>query len=194
MNLRQIFLERYDPLYTFYFAGIWAQVPQDLMCRRPHPRLNSIAWNLWHLTRVEDAGLNRFVSDGVQVLDEGDWMQRMNLPWRHHGSGMTLDEVEELSRRVDLSALQGYSNAVQARTRRVVHALDRTTLGAVMEEGRLHQLMIDEGLAHSNAQGFIRNYLGWSKGKCLFNFGLTHPYLHLGEIEVIATLLGVTFE
>lgn len=194
MDLRQIFLERYDPLYTFYFAGLWAQVPRDLMRRRPHRQLNSIAWNLWHLTRVEDAGFNRFVTDGAQVLDEGGWMQRMNLPWRHHGSGMTLDEVEELSQRVDLSALQGYSDAVQARTRQVVDGLDPTRLATVMQEDRLHKLMIDEGLAHSNPQGFIRNYRRWSKGKCLFTFGLTHPYQHLGEIEVIATLLGVTFE
>jgi hypothetical protein len=45
MDISLLFLQRYDPLYNFYLAGIWAQVPQNLMRLRPHPRANSIAWN-----------------------------------------------------------------------------------------------------------------------------------------------------
>jgi len=64
----------------------------------------------------------------------------------------------------------------------------------VMEEDRLRQILIDEGLAHSNPEGFIKNYLGWSKSKCLLTFGLTHSFQHIGEIETIATLLDVSFD
>jgi hypothetical protein len=93
MDVTQLFRQRYDVLYEFWLGGIWKDVPEDLMRQRPHPRVNSIAWNLWRLTRVEDAGLNRFVVDRSQVLDDGQWRQRMNVPWRHHGSGMTFAEV-----------------------------------------------------------------------------------------------------
>jgi hypothetical protein len=194
MDIPQVFIQRYDALYNFWLAGIWAGVKPELMRQRPHPRVNSIAWNLWHLTRVEDAGLNRFVVDRPQVLDEGDWMEHMNVPWRHHGSNMTFPEVDELSQRIDLSALHEYSKAVQARTREIISTLTPADLDPLMEEGRLRQLMVDERLAHSDPEGFIQNYLGWSKGKCLMNFGMTHPYQHLGEIGVIASLLGVEFE
>ncbi|TFG47472.1 MAG: DinB family protein, partial [Anaerolineales bacterium] len=112
MDMTSLFLQRYDVLNNFYLAGIWDTVPQDLMRQRPHPRVNSIAWIMWHLVRVEDAGLNRFVMDGSQVLDESDWMQRMNVPWRHNGGEMTLAGVDELSRMVDLPALRAYSQAV----------------------------------------------------------------------------------
>lgn len=194
MNLSQLFFERYDPLYGFWLAGVWAVVPEALLRQRPHPGVNSIAWNLWHLTRVEDAGLNRFVTDGVQVLDEGGWMQSMNLPWRHHGSGMSFAEVDELNRRVDLAALQAYSRAVQARTRHIVAHLPVEELEAVLETEYLRQLLFDEGLAHPQSTGLLENYLGWTKGKCLTNFGLTHPYQHVGEIGVLASLLGVSFD
>lgn len=194
MDLQQLFFERYDSLYKFYIAGIWEIVPEALMRERPQAKVNSIAWNLWHLARGEDAGLNRFVVDGVQVLDEGAWMARMNVPWRHHGSEMTMAEVDELSQRIDLRALRAYMNAVEARTREIVPTLDMADLGAVMEEARVRQIVIDEGLACVNAEGFVANYTGWSKGKCLFLFGLTHGYQHVGEIEVIASLLGVEFD
>ena len=194
MDISQLFLQRYDPLYNFWLADIWACVSHTLMRQRPHPRVNSIAWNLWHLTRVEDAGLNRFVVDGTQVLDEGSWMERMSVPWRHHGSNMTFAEVDKLSQRIDLTALHDYSNAVQERTRYIISKLIPSQLDKVMEEDRLHKILIDEGLAHSQAEGFIQNYLGWTGGKCLMNFGLTHSYQHVGEMGVIASLLGVEFE
>lgn len=194
MDIPQVFLQRYDALYNFWLADIWTVVSPELMRQRPHPRVNSIAWNMWHITRVEDAGLNRFVVDRPQVFDEGQWMERMNIPWRHHGTDMTFAEVDELDQRIDLSALQEYSKAVQLRTREIISLLTPSDLDPVMEEDRLRQLMDDEGMAHSNAEGFIKNYLGWSKGKCLMNFGMTHPYQHVGEIGVIASLLGVEFE
>lgn len=193
MEIPLIFLQRYDSLYNFYLTGFWTHVPQDLMRLRPHPRTNSIAWNLWHITRCEDAGLNRFVVDRSQVLDDGLWMERMNIPWRHHGTEMTFPEVDELNHRIDLSALHDYSQSVQERTRAIINTLNVHDLDVVMEEKQLRQIMVNEGLAHSQAEGFIKNYLGWSKGKCLMTFGLTHSFQHLGEMEVIASLLGVEF-
>lgn len=192
MNISSIFLQRYDPLY-YYIAGFWMHVSHEQMRQRPHRRTNSIAWNLWHITRVEDAGLNRFVADQPQILDEGRWMERMKIPWRHHGTEMTFAEVDELDERIDLSALHDYSQAVQERTRLIVETLEQQDLDVGMEEKRLRQIMVNEGLAHSQPEGFIKNYLGWSKGKCLMSFGLTHSWQHVGEMEVIASLIGVEF-
>ena len=168
-------------------------VPDDLMRQRPHPQVNSIAWILWHLTRVEDAGLNRFVVDGSQVLDDGSWMEKMDLPIRHSGGDMNFAEVDDLSQRINLQALQEYSKAVQLRTREIVSQLTYDSLDSVMEEGYLRVILFDEGLASPRSAGLLQNYLGWTKGKCLMNFGMTHPYQHVGEIGVIASLLGVDF-
>ena len=194
MELTHLFLQRYDVLYSFWLGGVWESVPESLLRQRPHPRVNSIAWNLWHLARVEDAGLNRFVVDRPQVLDDSPWMERMNVPWRHHGGEMTFAEVDELNQRIELVALHDYMQAVQVRTREIVTQIDLVNLDASMEAERLQMILVDEGLAHSQAAGFLKNYLGWTKGKCLMNFGLTHPYQHVGEIGVIASLLGVEFE
>jgi hypothetical protein len=101
--------------------------------------------------------------------------------------------VDELNQRIDLPALQGYSHAVQQRTRELIHQIDSEKLGETMTAERLRLILLDEGLAHPKAQGLVKNYLGWTKGKCLMNFGLTHGFLHLGEVEVLASLLDVTF-
>ncbi len=193
MDLPQLFLQRYDVLYDFWLAGVWKFVPHDLMRQRPHPHVNSIAWNLWHLTRVEDAGLNRLVVDRSQVLDAGPWLRRLNIPWRHNGGGMTLPEVEDLSGRIDLAALYDYSSAVQARTREIVGRTRMSDLDHVMDPERLHTIFFDEKVAHSQPEAFVATISGWTKGMCLMNYGLTHPFQHVGEIGVIAGLLGVEF-
>jgi hypothetical protein len=191
MDWAQLFLQRYDVLYAFYLDGVWETASEDLMRDRPHPRVNSMAWNLWHLTRVEDVGLNRFVVDRPQVLDDGQWMHRLNVPWRHQGTGMTFPEVDDLNQRINLTALRDYSRAVQNRTREVVQQLTLNDLAAIVPLERVQAIVNDEGLAHSQAADLIQTYLGWNKGRCLMNFCLTHSYQHVGEIGVIASLLGL---
>ena len=58
---------------------------------------------------------------------------------------------------------------------------------------RIRAIVIDEGLAHSQADGLFQTYTGWNKGRYLMNFCLTHPYQHVGEMGVIASLLGIEF-
>ena len=193
MELSTLFMQRYDALYNFWTADLWERVPDELMRQCPQARVNSIVWNLWHLSRVEDAGLNRFVSDRPQVLEDG-WVEWMGVPWRDNGGEMSMPEVETLSQHISIPALHGYSDAVQARTRQIVSTLSMQDLDEVLEADRLRMIMVDEGLAHLNPEGLLKNYLGWTKGKCLLNFGLTHPYQHIGEIGVIASLLGVVFD
>jgi hypothetical protein len=194
MDFSQLFLQRHDVLYDFLLADIWERVPEDLMRQRPDPRVNSIAWILWHLTRAEDAGLNRFVVDRPQILDEGAWMERMDAPWRHHGSGMTFAEVDDLDQRIDLHALHAYSRAVRDRTREIVSRIDQVDLGDVLSRERVRMIVIDEGLGHPGSTDLAEWYAGWTKGRCLMNFALTHPYQHVGEMGVIASLLGVVFD
>ncbi len=193
MNVEQLFLERYNALCEFWLASTWESVPGDAMRIRPHPQLNSIAWNVWHIARVEDVGLNRFVADRPQVFDEDRWMQRLNLPWRHHGAGMTLSEVDELNQSIDLVALREYSAAVQARTREIIAQIEPESLSMTMQPELLRAILFDEGAAHPQAMGLVETYSGWTKGKCLMNFGLTHPYQHVGAMGVLARLLGVEY-
>lgn len=193
-TLNALFMQRYTPLTDFYLAGFWHVVTPAQMRQRPHPRLNSIAWNLWHLARVEDAGLNRFVMRQPQVLDSADWTAQMNLPWRHHGGEMTLAEVDDLNTHIDLAALQRYMQAVHDRTRHIVATLDQTTLDQPLDASFVRQVVVDEGLVLRNPEAFITNYASWDLGKCLMTFGLTHPFQHLGEMETIASLLDIVWE
>lgn len=199
-------LQRRDVLHRIGLNSFWELVTEAQFRQRPHPRVNSIAWNIWHISRAEDASLNRFIADRPQVLDEvtsdgRTWLQCMNVPWRHGGTDMTFDEVDELNRRVDLAALRGYNQAVAARVKEIVNQLDSldpatlaVTLDALVDAERLRATLDEDGLAYSNPAGMFEHYRRWSKGRFLFTHGLTHSFEHLGEMNVIASLLGVSFD
>jgi hypothetical protein len=202
-----LFLSRYEPLRSFYLAKVWETVDEAHLRRRPAPQLNSIVWNLWHINRAEDAGLSRFVANQAQVLDEvldeGTWNERLHIPHRHLGTAMTLDEVDEFSRAIDIPALRAYSEAVSARTLAIVEVLDPATLAQTLSEPTVRRVLLngaasssssqhdDEGVAGPQAGWLVDNYIGWSRGKCLIHFGLTHSYQHVGEIGVLGSLMGI---
>ncbi len=87
----------------------------DLLIFRPDPEANSIAWLIWHLTRVQDDHLSEIMQDD-QLWVSGGWADRFALPFDRSatGYGMTDEEVGQV--RTDASLLAGYFDAVHART------------------------------------------------------------------------------
>jgi SAM-dependent methyltransferase len=70
---------------------------------RPHG-LNSLAWLFWHVARVEDGFVSGIVMRRNQLFDEGGWGERLNVPRRDFGTGMSKKDVADLSESIDLSA------------------------------------------------------------------------------------------
>ncbi len=79
----------------------------------PEQGSHSIAWCLWHTSRVEDLIMSR-VSGREQVWSEA-WAERTGLPFDGFGTGMSDDDAHQIHV-TDLGALGEYQDAVFART------------------------------------------------------------------------------
>lgn len=164
---------------------------ETVLRARPHG-LNSIAWLLWHVSRCEDVGVNRLVTEGVQVFDTDGWPERLHVLRRDIGTGMTDKEVTELGEQIDLPALDSYWTAVTARTAEVVATLDPSTLDAPVSDANIHQLIVEEGVFDPRAvdQGYEEF---WTKqpnrGWFLAQLALTHSFGHLYAAQVVRSLL-----
>lgn len=166
-------------------------LPEERWRMRPHG-LNSIAWLIWHMARVEDGGMNRLVFDSPQVLDdEGKrWMERMNVHIRHHGTTMTSAEVDDLTDRVDISALWEYSEAVAERSRELVGNLRPEAFDDSVEPTHLRRVLLEEGMLRpEHTWTDPLPYSNRAKGLLLLHFGLTHNYGHLYDIWTIRGIL-----
>ena len=164
----------------------------DQLRARPGRSVNSIAWLLWHMARTEDAAVNLVVHAGRQVLDDA-WVRRLRIDQRDIGTGMTDDEVTDVSARVDIAALWAYRSAVGMRTREVVRQLRpeawSETVGAedVLRAAR-HGVF--RGHVSSLVAAGRHPWQGHTRADQLGSSGIRHNSGHIGEAVTIRSLGG----
>jgi hypothetical protein len=130
---------------------------------RPGPDANTIAWLVWHLTRIEDDHLAAAFSKS-QVWHSDGWSERFGLPYRPEatGYGMSPSDVGALD--VGPELLSGYHLAVASRTTSLLAGLSPGELDRVVDERwdppvtlavRLVSVVAD-GLEHLGQAAYIR--------------------------------------
>ncbi len=124
---------------------------------------NSIAWLVWHLTRIQDDHVADVAGVEQQWLADG-WYDRFGLPFapEAHGYGQTSDEVGQVD--VDGEVLRGYFDAVDAATTRYVTGLRAEDLDRIVDErwdppvtlGVRLVSVVDDDIAHAAQAAFVR--------------------------------------
>ncbi|HEY3531361.1 MAG TPA: DUF664 domain-containing protein [Nocardioides sp.] len=104
----------------------------DDLAWRPDPEANSIAWLVWHLSRIEDDHVAG-VAGSEQVWTADGWVDRFGLPFDEgeHGYGMSAADVGKVKVGGDL--LAGYYDAVSRRTADYVAGLQPDDLDRVVD-------------------------------------------------------------
>jgi DinB superfamily len=190
MDALDFFLVRYDQVHRVFSDPAIKQLDERQLRGRPHPGVNTIAWLVWHMARVEDVGVNRFAVDGTQVLDEG-WLAKLDVGRRDVGTGMTDAEVDDFSARVDLGGLRGYWDAVSRRTPEVVGSLRDADLAAIVPKERVERVAKSEEAVASGAEWLTEFWAGGrSVAWILAQTPLLHVYGHYFEARTVAGLWG----
>ena len=98
--------------------------PAGAVLWRPDPEANSIAWLVWHLTRIQDDHVANLAGRD-QVWDGDDWATRFGLAAgdRRLGYGDTADQVAQVAP-ADPAVLTDYLDAVTERTLAYLDAVE----------------------------------------------------------------------
>ena len=94
---------------------------------------NSIAWLVWHLTRVQDDHVAE-VAGTEQAWTADGWVGRFGLPFPRGATGYGHGSGDVAAVRVDAEKLLGYFDAVHARTLRYVDGLTEADLDRIVDE------------------------------------------------------------
>jgi hypothetical protein len=81
----------------------------------PTVESNSIAFILWHVTRVEDFFVNRVIRREVEMYEAEGWRQKLGTPAKDTGFEYTLEQLKAWPV-PKLKVLRGYANSVRKRT------------------------------------------------------------------------------
>lgn len=178
-----------DPAVFSKQAAVLRGLDEAQLRGRPGAGLNTTAWLLWHMARIEDVAASLIADDGAQTLD-ADWCARLGTDRREIGTGMTAAEVDDLSARIDLDALLAYRAAVGTRTRALIAGVSPGTLGEIVGAARVARAG-DAG-AFGPRAGWVAEAWATRPREFLLTYTIIgHSFLHFGELDVIRGLFGV---
>lgn len=162
MNSSEILIDGFGRVSGIVHRTLDGVTPETLTARLD-PAANSIAWLVWHLTRVADDHLaDAFDSD--QVWTSQGWADRFGLPFEDGATGYAQSSDEVAAVQVTSELLLGYLDAVQARTVDHLSPVTDADLDRVVDTNwdppvtlgvRLISV-ISDGLQHAGQAAYVR--------------------------------------
>ena len=136
---------------------------EDELTYRADAEANSIAWLVWHMTRVEDDHVCD-VAGIEQAWTAGGWYDRSGAPFDRaaHGYGHSSEDVAQV--KVGADFLRGYRAAVSRQTLEYVKNLTGADLDRVVDRrwdppvtlGVRLVSVVDDELEHLGQASFVR--------------------------------------
>jgi uncharacterized damage-inducible protein DinB len=166
MTSAELLLDAFGRIREVVHRVVDGLTPEQLAFR-VDPEANSIAWLVWHLTRIQDDHVAD-VAGAEQVWTSQGWAERFGLPFdpRATGYGHRADEVAAVQVESG-ELLAGYHDAVHQQTIRYVEGLGDADLDRVVDRSwdppvtlgvRLVSVIADD-LQHAGQAAFVRGVL-----------------------------------
>ncbi len=159
---------------------VFEDLSDDHARRIPRGSEHSIAWNIWHIARIEDVTMNMLIAGMQQVMDRDGWQGRMKVEVYDTGNMTNVEEIRELSNSIDITALREYRAAVGRRTREIVKDIQPQDLKTKVESKRIEQIRASGAVVEAASD--LLDY--WSKRNIaglLLMPATRHNLVHLNE-------------
>jgi uncharacterized damage-inducible protein DinB len=134
---------------------------------RPDSDSNSVAWLVWHLTRIQDDHIADAAGTG-QIWSATDWAKRFDLPFDLSATGYAHTAEDVAAVQVSSGELlTGYHDAVHDQSVRYVKSLDGADFDRIVDTAwdppvslgvRLISVLSDN-LQHAGQAAFVRGIL-----------------------------------
>jgi uncharacterized damage-inducible protein DinB len=166
MNVADLLVDGFGRVRENVHAAVEGLTAEQLRTRLDD-EANSIAWLVWHLTRVQDDHVAD-VAGTEQVWTGQDWLSRFGLPFPAGDTGYGHRPADVEAVRVDKpDLLTGYYDAVHDQTVRFVQGLDGQALDRIVDEawdppvslGVRLVSVLDDDIQHAGQAMFVRGVL-----------------------------------
>ena len=160
---------------------IWEGLTKKAFVTMPTIRDVTIAWNIWHITRIEDITSNILIHETEQVLDD-KWLKRLNTNIRDSGNAMTDTEIMALSGSLDMGELRNYRNAVGIKTRDMLEKLSLFDMKRKIKPESLRKVLDVGGVTEHEDSIWLLDFWGRKTVAGILLMPITrHQIVHLND-------------
>jgi hypothetical protein len=161
---------------------LWEGLDETTFRTMPTVKDETIAWSLWHLTRIEDITMSILVADEAQVINTDNWLEKMNVRVCDTGNSMTDKEIIDLSSKINMQELRKYRIAVGRMTREAIRKFQPADLKRKMEPARLQRVLDEGAVLNINDANWLIDFWGRKNVAGILLMPITrHHMVHINE-------------
>lgn len=142
----------------------------------------TMAYNIWHITRIEDICANILIADDVQVIDTDNWLKKTKSIIKDTGNALTAEEIAEFSAAVSREELMNYRAAVGKKTREIIRNLTFKDMKRKMNEKSLQRILDEKSVSEKPEAVWLVEFWGKKTVAGLLLLPITkHHVMHIND-------------
>ncbi|WP_291582427.1 DinB family protein [Clostridium sp. UBA6640] len=123
---------------------LWEELDENTFRTSTNKKGRTVAYGVWHSTRIEDITINLLVAGEEQIFNVGNWQKKINSKIIDTGNAMSENEILEFGKNIHMEELKNYRIEVGRRTQDIIKNLSIMDMKRKFDKHRL-QCIIDEG-------------------------------------------------
>lgn len=163
------------------FQSLVTDLSPTIITYRPTSSFSSIAWDIWHITRIEDAITNILIADSDQILTR-EWLDKMHIQTTDTGNAFTKDDVDKLDGIINTSELLNYRRAVGKNTHKVLQNIKATDKKRKPTQAQLRRITSEKVLTRENESLWLLDFWANKTIAGLLTMPITrHQIVHIND-------------
>jgi hypothetical protein len=158
-----------------YYDILWENLDEST-CKIISKKETSIAWNIWHITSIEDMTSHILMAKQDEVFDE-EIQKELGVTFKDTGNKMTVSEIEIFNNQINLKVLREYRKKVGKSTQKILAKLSLSDL-----KRKVAQEDIEKIRAKQIATPWLLDFWGRKNMMGLITMPLTkHQIVHIND-------------
>ena len=137
---------------------LWEGLDENTFRTSQNQKGRTIAYGIWHCTRIEDITMNLLVAGDKQIFNRGNWQEKINSNITDTGNAMSEDDIMEFSKNINMEELKNYRIEVGRRTRDIVKNLSTQDMKRNFDKHRLQRILDERAVLDVKASNWLIDF------------------------------------
>ncbi len=161
---------------------LWEGLDENTFRTSQNQKGRTIAYGIWHCTRIEDITMNLLVAGDKQIFNRENWQEKINSNITDTGNAMTEDDIMEFSKNINMEELKNYRIEVGRRTRDIVENLSTEDMKRNFDKHRLQRILDERAVLDVKASNWLIDFWGRKNVAGIILMPMTrHQVIHINE-------------
>lgn len=161
---------------------LWEGLDENTFRTSQNQKGRTIAYGIWHCTRIEDITMNLLVAGDKQIFNREKWQEKINSNITDTGNAMSEDDIMEFSKNINMEELKNYRIEVGRRTRAIVENLSTQDMKRNFDKHRLQRILDERAVLDMKASNWLIDFWGRKNVAGIILMPMTrHQVIHINE-------------